>query len=184
MANTVPQFFYKHPVPTRLPPGQRLNVSTAASEQNGRFFAEPDGDRVKSQADTLPTTEEMVNVTGQFNNLTSSGFSKLPASEPRSPLFGLYFTESFVFTSATTAPNPDTAQMPIKGPGTYTITNDNPAIGGQDILIDVVLFNNGGTVVPLRFPVQSGSAGFLVLLPPQFSIKVAMDAVGTISTFL
>ena len=183
MANTVPQFFYKHPVPSRLPPGQRLNVSTAASEQNGRFFAEPDGDRVKSQVDALHATEEMVNVTGQFNNLTSSGFSELPTLDFRTPLFGLYFTESFVFTSATTAPDPDTVQMRIKGPGTYTITNNN-SIGGQDMLIEVVLVNNKGTTVPLRFPLGSPNAGLLILLTAQVSIKVAMDAAGEISTFL
>jgi hypothetical protein len=163
----VPIHFYKHAVPTRLPPGQQFHVATSQSQQNGRFFAEPDGDKANLDIKTPAPEDEMINVTGQFNNLTSSGFIKLPA-DPASQ----YYTQAFILTSNLDA----TEILYIKGAGSYVIKNDNGLLGSQ-MQITFQLPNK--VQVPLIVPPSAPvGAGGTVVLAGQDSFLVVVNSHG------
>jgi len=163
----VPIHFYKHAVPTRLPPGQQFHVAISQSQQNGRFFAEPDGDKANLDIKIPAPEDEMVNVTGQFNNLTSSGFSKLPAEPPAQ-----YHAQSFILTS-----NLDTTEiLYIKGAGSYAIKNDN-TLGGPQMQITFQLPNE--VQVPLTVPPSASvGAGGTIVLAGQDSFLVVVNSRG------
>ena len=107
------------------------------------------------------------NVTGQFNNLTSSGFSKLPAEPPAQ-----YHAQSFILTS-----NLDTTEiLYIKGAGSYAIKNDN-TLGGPQMQITFQLPNE--VQVPLTVPPSASvGAGGTVVLAGQDSFLVVVNSHG------
>ena len=86
----VPIHFYKHAVPTDCHRGN-ISCCNITVSAKWKVFRRTRWDKANLDIKTPAPEDEMINVTGQFNNLTSSGFNKLPA-DPASQ----YYTQAFI----------------------------------------------------------------------------------------
>jgi len=187
-----PQFFLKTPVPSRNRGGVQIKSNNG---KNGTFSRGPPinfpGDAstftpagVKTRNfppggifnSQLTSGELLVNKTGQFNNLSSSGVFKVPKNENN------FNTGVFEFKS-----DPPTAsfifEVLVQGAGIYTLTNNNPLTGGGDMqfafakAIEKNSVSDGFLSVPARYPVNYPGApqGAILTLGPQSVVAVTIN---------
>jgi len=192
-----PQFFLKTPVPSRNRGGVQIKSNNG---KNGTFsrgppvpFPGPAGFTpagVKTRNfppggifnSQLTSGELLVNKTGQFNNLSSSGVFKVPKNENN------FNTGVFEFKS-----DPPTASrvfgVPVQGAGIYTLANNNPVLApgggaGGDMQFDFAKtieknsISDGFLNVRARYPVNySGGivGGGPLTLGPQSVIAVTIN---------
>lgn len=189
-----PQFFLKTPVPSRARGGVQIESNNG---KNGTFsrgppinFPGPAGFTpagVKTRNfppggifnSQLTSGELLVNKTGQFNNLSSSGVFKVPKNESN--------FNAKVFEGQSDPVNASQVfEIPVQGAGIYTLANNNPAIGGGDmryIFAKTIAKNSisdGFLNVPARYPINypgvpGATQGALLTLGAQGRISVVIN---------
>jgi hypothetical protein len=127
----------------------------------------------------LTSGELLVNKTGQFNNLSSSGVFKVPKNESN------FNTDVFELVS-----DPPTAsqvfEVSVPGAGIYTLANNNPTLGGggmQFVFAKTIAKNSvsdGYLNVRARYPINypgvpGATQGALLTLGAQGRISVVIN---------